>query len=111
MELIAIKLRAVDLENPDADIRYELPDLLEARSNGVLSSNWYDYVGPKHDLVMFLDATELQPAVECVLEVVKNVRVLGNDLSRACVVAVRREGSFQVIYPEGDDGEFEVNEA
>lgn len=46
MELMAIKLRVGDLENPDADIRHELTDLLEARSNGVPSSNWYDYVGP-----------------------------------------------------------------
>lgn len=109
MELIAIKLRVRDLENPDADIRYELPELLEVRSEGVISSNGYDYVGPKNDLVVFLDATEFRAAVECILEVVKNVRALRNDLSRACVVAVRREGEFKVVYPEGYDLEFEVN--
>ena len=57
-------------------------------------------------LVLFLKAAELEAALACVLDVVENVRVLGNDLRPAAVVAVEREGGQEVVYPPGFAGRF-----
>src|SRR5260370_32488910 len=94
------------LENPDADIRYRLPELLAERSCGVISDDGYDYVGEGPLLVLFLKASDLKSALACVLDVIENVRVLDNDLRPGIAVAVEREGMQEVVYPPGFAGRF-----
>jgi hypothetical protein len=106
MPTIIVRLNPQLLDNPDADIRYRLPDLLAERSGGVISDDGYDYVGDEPLLVLFLKASKLKPALACVLDVIQNVRVLGNDLRRAVVVAVRRRGGHDVAYPPDFAGPF-----
>jgi len=107
MPTIAIRLDPQMLDNPDADIRYELPDVLAERSGGVISDDGYDYVGEQSPfLVLFLNASELEPALACVRDVLANVRVLDNDLRRGAVVAVQRDGRYQVVYPPNFEGPF-----
>jgi hypothetical protein len=72
----------------------------------VIVGDGYDYVGERAFLVLFLSAPELQPALACVLAVVENERVLGNDLQRGVVVAVRSRAGDEVVYPPGFAGPF-----
>jgi hypothetical protein len=106
MATVVVRLDPRLLDNPDADIRYQLPDLLAERSAGVIADDGYDSVGDGPLLVLFLKASELKPALACVLDVVKNVRVLDNDLLPAAVVAVERDGGHEVFYPPGFAGPF-----
>ncbi|HEV3082482.1 MAG TPA: hypothetical protein VGY66_22045 [Gemmataceae bacterium] len=106
MASFVIRLDPRRLDNPDADIRYRLPDLLAQRSGGVISEDGFDYIGEGPLLVLFLKASALGPALECVLDVVENVRVLGNDLRPAAVVAVERKGEHEVVYPADFEGPF-----
>jgi hypothetical protein len=106
MARVVIQLDPRLLDNPDADIRYRLPDLLAERSEGVITNDGYDYVGDGPLIVLFLKASEVNAAVACILEVVQNVRVLGNDLRRTAVVAIEREDGHEVIYPPGFVGPF-----
>jgi len=108
MPNIAIKLHAERLSNPDLDIRYALPDLLKARSGGVISDDGYDYVGDTNDLVLFLQVSNVEQAIACILEVITNVPVLDNDLRDGAVVAIKRDGKFDVIYPINSQEEFRV---
>jgi hypothetical protein len=101
-----VRLDPRRLENPDLDIRYVLPDLLAERSGGAASDDGYDYVGPGPLLLLFLQAADVEPALACVLDVIENVHVLGNDLRPAAVVAVHREGRDEVVYPPGFEGTF-----
>src|SRR5262245_26361376 len=94
------------LDNPDADIRYMLPDLLAERSVGIIADDGYDYVGDAPLLVVFLKVSELKRALACVLNVVENVRLLDNDLRPAAVVTVEREGRHEVVYPPDFTGPF-----
>src|SRR5436305_1272890 len=80
MPTVVVRLDPRLLRNPDADLRYHLPDLLAERSGGVIRDDGYDYVGEGPLLVLFLKASELEPALACVLDVVQNARVLSNDL-------------------------------
>jgi hypothetical protein len=106
VETLVVRLDPRLLENPDADIRYRLPDLLAERSGGVISDDGYDYVGEPPLLVVFLKASKLKPALACILDVIENTRVLDNDLRPAAVVAVEREGGHEVVYPPGFAGPF-----
>jgi hypothetical protein len=106
MTKLAIRLDPRRLDNPDTDIRYLLPDLLAERSAGVLSDDGYDYVGPEPFLVLFLKASEIEPALNCAIEVIEQVRLLNNDLRPATVVAVERDGRQEVVYPPNFVGPF-----
>lgn len=106
METIVVRLDPRLLDNPDADLRYRLPDLLAERSGGVVTADGYDYVGEGPLLVLFLNASDLKPALACVLNVVQNTRVLDNDLRPATVVAVERESGHEVVYPPDFEGTF-----
>jgi hypothetical protein len=106
MHTIVLRLDPGRLENPDLDIRYDLPDLLAERSGGGIANDGYDYAGDRPFLVLFLKAADLDSALACVRDVIENVRVLGNDLRAAAVVAVRGAGGDEVVYPAGFAGPF-----
>jgi hypothetical protein len=106
MATLVVRLDPQLLDNPDADIRYRLPELLAERSKGIMSDDGYDYVGEQPLLVLFLKASRLKPALACVLDVIENVRVLDNDLRPAAVVAVERKGKYEIVYPPGFAGPF-----
>jgi len=106
MATVVVRLDPRLLDNPDADLRYTLPDLLAERSAGVITDDGYDYVGKAPLLVLFLKASDLKPALACVLDVVENIRVLDNDLRPATVVAVELGGGHEVVYPPDFAGQF-----
>jgi hypothetical protein len=109
MQNIAIKLRAEHLNNPDLDIRYALPDLLAKRSGGLIADNGYDYLGDANDLVLFVETNQVDIALACILEVISSVPVLDNDLRKSAIVAVERNGKYEVIFPSGYPEEFGVS--
>jgi hypothetical protein len=106
MVTLILRLNPRLLENPDADIRYRLPDLLAERSRGVISDDGYDYVGEEPLLVLFLKTSDLTLGLGCVLDVIENVRVLDNDLRPGIAVTVERDGKWEVVYPPGFTGPF-----
>lgn len=108
MDTIAIKLDPSLLANPDADLRYQLPDLLAERSGGVIKDDGYDYVGPSNAMIVFLQVSDVDLATACISDVIANVRLLRNDLRAAAIVAIRRGDKYEVIYPEGSREEFVV---
>ena len=108
MDSIAIKIDPALLTNPDADMRYALPDLLSERSGGVIQDDGYDYIGPSNLMVVFLRVTDLERARACITEVITSVRVLENDLRHAATVAIQRGEKYETIYPAENQEEFVV---
>lgn len=104
MHHIAIKLLPELLENPLTDLRYEVPDAIVERSRGRLRESGYDYQMETYAMILFLEAEgELQAAESCVLDVIRGVRVLGNNLNSA-VVGVQEPDGWRIIHPaEGGD--------
>lgn len=107
-ETIATGIDPQRLDNPDADIRYKLPDILVEQSAGLIVDDGYDYVGSQPLLVMFLKCTDLQKAISCVLHVIQHVRPFGNDLRPATTIAILRDGECKVIFPAGFSGGFDL---
>lgn len=110
MHTIALRLHPGRLPNPDADLRYVLPDLMVERADGALTDDGWGYEGEPPFMVIFLQASDLEAGLSCVLDVVENVRVRENDLRSGCVVAVRQEDGtdasqtydgYEVVYPPG----------
>jgi hypothetical protein len=108
---ILIRLEPEDLDNPDLDIRYTLPDLIAERSHGLVTPDGYDYAREDREpgcsaLVLYLWTEELKPALDCVLAVIQNEQVLGNDLRKGTTVAVATLQGDRVVYPPGFRGRF-----
>jgi hypothetical protein len=107
MDTIALRLDPGRLANLDTDLRYELPDLICERCRAVLADDGWGYEGEPPFVVMFLRATDVETGLGCVLDVIENVRIKDNDLRDGCVVAVRRDGNYEVVYPPGFIGPFD----
>jgi hypothetical protein len=106
MHTLVIRLDPKLLSNPDADLRYVLPDLLVERSSGNFTDDGYDYLGEEPYLVLFLKASNLSAAISCVTDMIENVRVLDNDLRPATVVAVETPKGYEIVHPASFDGKF-----
>lgn len=106
MESIAIKIDPALLTNPDADMRYVLPNLLSKRSGGIIWDDGYDYIGPSNLMVVFLRVTDLEQAIACITDVITRVRLFNNDLRKAVTVAIQRGERYEVIYPADSHEDF-----
>ena len=109
MACIILRLDPLLLENPDADIRYELPKLLKERSDrNIGNGDGYDYVGDAPYMLLFLAVREMSSKrLACIVEVIENVRFDDNDLRKGIVVvAIEREGKHEVVYPTDFKGSF-----
>ena len=103
MPTIVLRLDPRMFNNPDLDIRYLLPDLLAARSGGVITDDGYDYLHPPDGppfLILFLNASNICTLAH-VFDVIEDVRLLDNDLRQGVVVAVERKAGPEIAYPPG----------
>jgi len=92
MSSIVVRLDPKLLENPDADLRYLLPDLLIERSAGLLVDDGYDYLDDGR-MLLFLRTASLAAATEVVLHVIRNEELVGNSLSTAVVAVAEADPS------------------
>lgn len=108
MSEIVIELDPARLEHPDLDIRYDLPDLIEAASAGNVASQGYDFDEDER-LHVYLEAQDLVAALSVIGQVLGSSLLGDNDLSE-CRVGVR-EGPglpYDVVLPEGSGGTIEA---
>jgi hypothetical protein len=104
MYTILFRLVPDHLNNPDLDIRYLLPDLLAARSDGIIKDDGYDYASGSNHLHVFVTTTDIKSAMKCILDLIDNVRVLDNDLRRGAAVAIKQAEGFEVVFPPEQAG-------
>ena len=93
MATIIIELDPRELANPDLDLRYALPDLLSARSGGLLAGDGYDYSSDPDcpRLLLFMSTSDTERSLACIREAIAVERPLGNDLAHAAKISVRSE--------------------
>lgn len=95
---IEVRLDPRVLDNPDLDLRYLIPDTVEARSGGSVRSDGYDYEGDVPIVVMFLLADDAPSAVELITALLDAEPLLGNEL-RGEVQRERRRRSARLVPP------------
>jgi hypothetical protein len=109
MSSIVIRLDPTKLDNPDADLRYEIPDLLSERSGGLMNDDGYDYEPEGHAMQIYLKVSEIAGAVEQVVQFLETEHPHGNDLAPAAQVGVSESEpadvtEFRIVYPPGTSG-------
>lgn len=106
MATLVIRIDPEALEDPDLDIRYEIPDLLEQRSGGLLTDRGYTHDWDTDALLLFLATNDIASALPHVIALLENDRLHGNDLAKASLIGTSpREledvEELAVVYPPG----------
>ena len=106
MPTIMIAVDSRKLANPDADLRYFLPDVLAALSKDLLRDDGYDYSEDTFTLINYLETEDEAAGVSFVLKAIQEQRFLENNLSEAAIVAIERGGKPLIVWPKDFAGEF-----
>lgn len=107
---IAIRLNPGLLVNPDLDLRYRIPDLIEETTAGATEDNGYDYAGEDDDtLIVFLRCDSPDREVQTVIEALRKQEICGNWLLDSAVIGISEDAeSFEIVYPPDQTGQFTV---
>ncbi len=86
MQTIIVILNPGKLENPDADLRYSVPDRIEEVSGSLIQSNYYDYIDtedgePGPLMGIWLETENASENWHIVSELFQSEKFIGNDLS------------------------------
>lgn len=107
---IAIKLDPSKLPNPDADIRYRIPDLVAHYTNSRVIDNGYDY-DDEDIMTVFLRCPSPADDVKIVLNILRQHQVCDNALLDTAVVGISDGPAiFQIVHPPNQDGTFAVED-
>ncbi len=101
MALIVIEVDPEQLSDPDLDVRFALPELLEAASAGSVTGAG-DGVDEDERVHIYLDTADLVAGVRLITQILQSRLLEGEDLSR-CRIGVRNAPGqpFDVVFPEG----------
>lgn len=103
METIIIKLDPKKLENPDLDIRYDLPDRIAEYTDNKVTDNGYDYLN-NIELAVWLAAEDAEKSCGDIVELLKKEKFCDNDLSETAEIYVSGDanasiGNCRRVYP------------
>jgi hypothetical protein len=109
MPSIVIRLDPEKLQNPNLDLRYDIPDLLAERSAGLIKEDGYDYEPHGDAMQIYLSTSDLNSAVPRVVAFLETEHLYGNHLAHGAQVGISEaDGSdareFRVVYPPGASG-------
>jgi hypothetical protein len=91
-QTIVLIINPEKLSNPDLDIRYLLPEMLEEQSNGLIKDDGYDYLDDEiNTMLVFLKISDFEKAIACIEDAIENVSLLGNNLKQGVIIAVEKE--------------------
>ncbi len=103
-QTIIVKLDAQKMENPDLDIRYNLPDRIEEVTKERISDNGYDYLSDTV-LGIWLETDNAEEDVKEVIELIKKEKFLKNDLSQTAEILISEKETAEAeecrrVYPK-----------
>lgn len=101
MHTIIVLLNPGKLENPDLDIRYQIPDRIEEVSGGVIQDNGYDYIDapegqPGPLLGIWLKTESASENWPILLKLFKEEKFMGNDLSLSAEIFISENDTDDV---------------
>jgi hypothetical protein len=101
---IAIKLDPSQMSNPDADLRYLIPDRIEELTDKAIRPDGYDYLDDD-SMVIFLASDDPKADVPKVMEILQSERFLGNNILDTAIIAGDSGEGYEVAHPKGFTGE------
>jgi hypothetical protein len=108
MPSLVIRLDPAKLARATADVRYEIPARLAARSHGLIQEDGYDYE-PGDAMQIYLRTSDLARALPMVVALLENERFDGELLTPAAEVGVSDveaidTKAFRVVFPAAATG-------
>lgn len=103
MQTIIITLNSDKMDNPDLDIRYELPDRIDEYTDGAITDNGYDYLD--NDIMgIWLETDDAAGNVAKVIQLIESEEILENDLTKSAQVFISEEDCAELsqcrkVYP------------
>ena len=93
MQTIVIVLNPGKLENPDLDLRYQIPDRIEELSGGLIKDNGYGYIDtedgqPGPLLGIWLETESADENWPVIVKLFQEEKFKGNDLSKAAEIFI-----------------------
>ena len=102
----AIKLNPEKLDNPDLDIRYEIPDRVREVTKEVVGDDGYDYLNDEYNsIVIYLDTRDPDYGVKAVLELLEKETFCDNQILKGAIIGLDKGEGFSVVYPTDFAGE------
>ena len=103
MQTILITLDSTQMDNPDLDIRYLLPDRIDEYTDGAVRDNGYDYLD-NDVMAIWLETEDAAGDVEKVISLIESEEILDNNLTKAAVIYISEEDSAELeqcrkVYP------------
>ncbi len=106
---IAIKLNPRDLPNPDADLRYRIPDLIADATNGRIRDDGYDYADDEI-MIVYLLCDDPKADVTDVIRTLRANEICDNRILDSAVIGIATNATtFTIVHPPDDNGEFTVD--
>lgn len=88
MHTIVLRLDPAKLANPDADMRYILPDFLAEKSGFLIQDDGYDYEDETDAMLLYLKTADVEKALVFINDVFAGTRILDNDLKNVVEIIV-----------------------
>lgn len=101
MQTIVIVLNPGKLENPDLDLRYQIPDRIEELSGGLIKDNGYDYIDtedgqPGPLLGIWLETESADENWPVIVKLFQEEKFKGNDLSKAAEIFISENATEDI---------------
>lgn len=93
MQTIIVLLNPGELENPDLDLAYCVPDRIEELSNSLIQSNWYDFIDveegqPGPLMGIWLQTENAAENWPVVCQIFQREKFMGNDLTKSARIYI-----------------------
>lgn len=94
MQTMIIVLNPAKLDNPDLDLRYDIPDRIAEISNGAIQDNGYDYIdieGGRKDaplMGIWLETESAEENLPLIIKLFQEEKFKGNDLSQSAEIYI-----------------------
>ena len=95
MQTIVVKLFPEKLKNPDADLRYRVPDRIEEISDGRIRDNGYDYFDDGA-MGIWLAVESAEEEYPVVLKLFREEMFLENDLSQSAEIYISEKDADDI---------------
>ncbi len=105
MTSIAIKPAPSRMANPDADMRYQIPQRIEQATANAVIDDGFEYLDDDK-MVIFLRTSS--PDDDTVIDILSEESFCENMILETGVVGVDSGSGYTVIHPQNYTGDFEV---
>ena len=98
MQTIIVLLNPGQLQNPDLDLRYLVPERIEEASGSLIQDNGYDYIDAEEGqpgplMGIWLETENAAQNWSLIAELFQNEQFKGNDLSASAQIYISEKDS------------------